>query len=136
MTTTAQRRQDSYGPDQAPYAAACMRGAVRGELYPITVATGSKTFVVPAEWKGAFVRIQAEGGDVFYAISFDATLAVVDKAALATVAGDPAVLTPAVNGAGRIAKDQWQDIPFPPNATTFALAGSVAGVARCHLAES
>lgn len=136
MPTTAQTREASYGPDQAPYAAACLRGAMRGEPYPITVTTASKPFVVPDAWKGALVRIQAETADVFYVISADATLAVCDKAALAGEAGSPAVLTAPVGGCGRIVKDQWQDIPFPKNAQTFALQGSVAGVARCHLAES
>jgi hypothetical protein len=122
--------------DKAQVAAASLRGALKGEPYPITVTTSSKTFVVPDAWKGAIVRIQAETADVFYLISVDASLAVVDKAALATEAGNPIVLTAPVGGAGRIAKDQWLDVPFPSSATTFALQGSAAGVARCHLAET
>jgi len=122
--------------EQAAIAAASLRGAIKGELYPITVAATSKTYVVPDAWKGAIVRIQAETADVYYLISVDASLAVCDKAAAATEAGNPVVLTAPVGGAGRIAKDQWLDVPFPSSATTFALQGSAAGVARCHLAET
>ncbi len=137
MPTSAQTRAASYGPDQATYSAASLRGALRGEPYPITVLATSKTFVVPDAWKGALVRIQAEGADVFYVISTDATQAVADKTALAgETGGPPIVLTPATNGCGRIYNGQWQDIPFPAGATTFALQGAVACVARCHLAES
>lgn len=137
MTTTAQQRQASYGPDQAPYAAACLRGALRGEPYPITVLTTSKTFVVPDAWKGALVRIQAEGADLYYVISADATQAVCDKTTLAGESGGPPIaLTPATNGCSRIFNGQWQDIAFPAGATTFALQGASACVARCHLAES
>lgn len=122
---------------QPNIAAASLRGAIRGEPYPITVSTTSRTFAVPAAWKNAIVRIQAETADVYYVISEDATLAVCDKSALATDnAATPAVLTPAVNGCGRIFKGQFQDIPFSATAQTFALQGDVAGVARCHLAET
>jgi hypothetical protein len=122
--------------DKAQVAAASLRGALKGEPYPITVTTANKTFVVPAEWKDALVRIQAEATDVFYVISVDATLAVVDKTVAAGEASNPIVLTAPVGGAGRIFDKQWQDVKFPATATTFALQGSVAGVARCHLAET
>jgi len=122
--------------EKAAQAAASLRGALRGEPYPITVTATNKTFLVPAEWKGALVRIQAEGADVYYVISVDGTLAVCDKAAAAGEAGNPIVLTAPAQGCGRIFASQWLDIPFPSTATTFALQGSAAGVARCHLAET
>jgi len=122
--------------EQAAIAAASLRGAIKGEPYPIAVTATSKTFVVPDTWKGALVRIQAEAVDVYYVISIDATLAVANKDAAAGVAGDPAVLTAPAGGAGRIFDKQWLDVPFPSTATTFALQGSAAGVARCHLAET
>lgn len=120
-----------------PYiAAASLRGAIKGEPYPITVLATSKTFTVPAAWKGSLVRIQAEGSDVYYLISVDASLAVCDKTALAGEAGNPVALTAPVGGCGRIYNGQWQDIPFPPEATTFALQGATACVARAHSAET
>jgi hypothetical protein len=122
--------------EQAAIAAASLRGAIKGEPYPIAVTTANKTFVVPAEWKDTLVRVQAEGCDVFYVISVDATLAVVDKTVAAGEASNPIVLTAPVGGAGRIFAKQWQDVKFPKEATTFALQGDVAGVARCHLAET
>ncbi len=119
-------------------AAASLRGAIRGEPLPITVIATSKTFVVPDAWKGSLVRIQAEGADVYYVISVDATLAVCDKTAVAVETGNPIALTQPGGGGtcGRIYNGQWQDIPFPAEATTFALQGAVACVARAHPAET
>jgi hypothetical protein len=109
MPTTAQIRQASYGPDQAPYAAACVRGAMRGEVYPITVTTSSKRFLVPDAWKGALVAIFADGADLGYAISTatDATVDLTARAAeSAPVASGSVALTAAGNGCGRIASVQ------------------------------
>jgi hypothetical protein len=140
MPTTAQIRQASYGPDQAPYAAASLRAPLRTETLPITVTTASKTFVVPDAWKGTFVTIEADGGDIGIQISVDAaSAAVCDVAARAVeTGGPPIVLTPPAppNGCFRIFDKNFRDLPFPTNAVTFALIGSVACVARCHPAET
>jgi len=71
MVTRAEAEKDFYGkrPD---IAAASLRGAIRGEIYPIDVTTSSKTFIVPTDWKGCLVRVQADGGDIYYQISTDA----------------------------------------------------------------
>jgi hypothetical protein len=123
--------------EKAAQAAASLRGALRGEPYPISVTATSKTYTVPPEWKGALVRIQAEAVDVYYVISTDGTQAVCDKAAVCTEGGaGPYTLTAPAQGCGRIFASQWLDVPFPSTATTFALQGSAAGVARCHLAET
>jgi hypothetical protein len=139
MPTTAQTRQASYGPDQALYAAASGRGAMRNEVYTIAVTTASKRYLVPDAWKGAHVRIYADAGDVGYQLSTgtDAAADLTVRAAEAAPDGTGSIaLTVAPSGCGRVASGQAERVPVPPNATTFALVGSVACVARCHLAET
>ena len=125
-------------PDAAEHKAASLRGAIRGEELAITVAATSKTFTVPAAWLSKHVRIQADGGDVYYQISLTGTAAVADIAARATESGTPIALTAAASGNGcfKIPSGTFFDIPFPASATTFALIGSAACVARTHLAET
>ena len=68
MPTEAAKRALSYGP-QPDIAAASLRAPMRGEILAITVTTTSKQFTVPSAWKGSFVRIQADGGDVYVQVS-------------------------------------------------------------------
>lgn len=124
---------------QSGIAATSLRGAIRGEILPIAVGTSSKTFAVPAAWKGSLVRIHADGGDVYYQISNDATApAVCDIAARAVEAGSPIALTPSVSGNGCVPiwSGTWLDVPFGTDAQTFALIGSAACVARTHPSET
>lgn len=118
-------------------AAASLRAPLRGEILAITVTTSSKRFNVPAAWKGSFARIQADGGDLYLQVS-TATDAAADSTARAQESGAPIDLTPSVSGNGcvKIPDGQWLDVPFPANASTFALQGSVACCARTHLAET
>ncbi len=119
--------------------AASLRGAIKGEIYPIDVTTSSKCFLVPDAWKGSLVRIQADGANVYYQISTDAAAAAsVAIASKATEAGSPIALTPPSPSTGciKIVQDTGEDIAFPLTAVTFALVGSGACVARCHLAET
>lgn len=115
--------------------AASMRAPIKGEILPITVTTASKRFAVPAAWKGHFVRITAEGGDLYVQVSRDAT-ATANKDARAAEANTPIELTAPSDGADWIPKGASLDVPFPSDAETFAIQGSAACVARCHLAES
>lgn len=121
--------------------AASLRGYIRTEGLPITCGTVSKTFTVPAAWKGLYIRMQAEFSDVYYQISTAVgTPAVADKSARATETGGPpiALTAPASgNGCFRIPAGTFLDIPFPTNAETFALQANVdASVCRTHPAES
>jgi hypothetical protein len=121
--------------------AASLRGFLRTEGLPITCGTASKTFTVPAAWKGLHIRMQAEFSDVYYQISTAAgTPAVVDKAVRAVETGGPPIALSAPvsgNGGFRIPAGTFLDIPFPPNAETFALQANVdASVCRTHPAES
>lgn len=122
---------------QAEAAASSTRAPLRGEILPITVTQTSKRFAVPATWKGSHVRIQADGGDVFVQVSTAADAAA-DKDARAQEAGNPITLTPSASGNGcfKIPYDSWLDVPFPSDASTFALQGSTACVARCHPSET
>lgn len=119
-------------------AAASLRAPIRGELLPIAVTTSSKTFLVPDAWKGSYVDFQADGGDLYIQVSTTATLAVVDKDVRAVEAGNPIALTPPVSGNGcmKILDGQTIPIPFPSNATTFALQGSANCCARTHPSET
>jgi hypothetical protein len=133
----ALKRDQHPSYSQAAVSAASLRAAIRGEIMPIDVTATSKTFAVPDAWKGSLVRIQADGGDVYYQISTTATQATCSIAARATEAGSPIVLTgPAAGGCVKIAKDTGEDIAFPADAQTFALIGSGPCVARCHLSET
>jgi hypothetical protein len=125
--------------DSTERKAASLRGCVRGEELPISVTTASKTFTVPAAWLGKHVRIQADGGDVYYQISLTGTAAVADLTARATETGGPPIaLTAAAsgNGCAKIPSGTFVDIPFPASATTFALIGSAACCARTFIAET
>ena len=75
--------EQSHGGHAPGVSAASLRGALRGETLPITVTTTSKRFLVPTTWKNRHVRIQADGGDVYYQISLGAD-ALADPAARAT----------------------------------------------------
>lgn len=134
--TRAQAAKDFYGP-RPDIAAASLRPAMRTEILPITVTTASKRFLVPETWKGVHVRMQADGGDVYYQVS---TAADAECAlnALAQETGSPIALTPPANGNGCvvISKGTAIDVPFPLDANTFALIGSVACLLRCHIAET
>jgi hypothetical protein len=120
--------------------ASSLRGPIGPEVLPIAVGTSSETYVVPDAWKGVHVRIEADGGDLYLQISITATAAVADKNARAQRGvGSPVVLTAPASGAGayKIPRDMFLDVPFPSNATTFALQGSAADiVARTHPAET
>lgn len=121
--------------------AASLRAYLRTEGLPITCGTVSKTFTVPAAWKGLHIRMQAEFSDVYYQISTAVgTPAVADKTARATETGtNPIALTAPASGNGvfRIPAGTFLDIPFPTNAETFALQANVdASVCRTHPAES
>ena len=122
---------------QAAVAAASLRAPLRGEVLPIAVTTASKQFLVPAGWKRRIVRIQADGGDVYLQVSTAADAAC-DIAARAQESGSPITLAASASGNGcfKIADGQWLDVPFGSDANTFALIGSAACVARCHLSES
>jgi hypothetical protein len=136
MTRQAEARADFYG-NRPDISAASLRAAIRGEIMPIDVTATSKTFVVPDAWKGSLVRIQADGGDIYYQISTTATQATCAIAARATEAGTPIVLTgPAAGGCVKIPKETGEDIAFPADAQTFALVTAVTCVARCHLSET
>jgi hypothetical protein len=139
MPTEAQKRASHYGP-MPEIAAASLRAPLRTEVLPITVTTASKTFTVPDAWKGALVTIEADGGDVSIQISVDAaSAAVCDLASRAVETGGPPIALTAPsppNGCFKIFSGSFRDLPFPANAVTFALIGSAACVARCHLAET
>jgi hypothetical protein len=136
MPTEAQKRALSYGP-QPDIAASSLRAPMRGEILPISVTTTSKRFAVPAAWKGSFVNIQADGGDVYVQVSTAADAAC-DIAARAQEAGSPIALTPSASGNGcfKIPDGQYLPVPFPQDAQTFALIASTACVARCHPSET
>lgn len=136
MPTEAAKRAQAYGP-QPDIAAASLRAPLRGEILPIAVTTASKQFNVPAGWKGSFVRIQADGGDVYMQVSTAADAAC-DATARAQEAGSPITLTASASGNGcfKIPDGTWLDVPFGSDANTFALIGSVACVARCHPSET
>lgn len=127
----------AYQRDQKTIAAASLRAPMRGEILAITVTITSKRFAVPEAWKGCLVRIQADGADVYIQVSTAADAAC-DTTARAVEAGSPIALTPSVSGNGcvKIPFDQYLDVPFPSDASTFALIGSAACVARTHLSES
>ncbi len=138
MPTTAQTLASSYGNQPRPeVAAASLRAPLRGEILVITVTTSSKRFNVPVAWKGAFVNIQADGGDLYIQVSTAADAAA-DKDARAQEANTPIDLTPSVSGNGcwKIPDGQYVPIPFPVNASTFALQGSAACCARTHPSET
>lgn len=119
-------------------AAASLRAPLRGEILPIAVGTASERFTVPDAWKGRFVNIQADGGDLYVQVS-TSTDANCDKDARAVKSGpDPVTLTPSASGNGcfKIPDGQYLPVPFPANASTFALQGSAACVARTHPAET
>jgi hypothetical protein len=130
-------KRDQYPSySQAAVSAVSLRGAIRDEIMPIDVTATSKTFAVPAAWKGCLVRIQADGGDVYYQISTSATLAACAVAARATELGNPITITAPATGCVKIARDTGEDIAFPADAQTFALIGAGPCVARCHLSET
>ena len=54
-------------------AATSLRAPLKGEIYPIDVTTSSKRFVVPAAWKGHYVRMFADGAKLYVQVSTDAT---------------------------------------------------------------
>lgn len=138
MPTEAQKRALTYGP-QPETSAASLRAPLRGEILAITVTTTSKRFVVPDAWKGSFVRVQADGGDVYLQVSTGTNDATCDPAARAQESGaTPPALTPSSSGNGcfKIPDGQWLDVPFAAEATNFALIGSVACVARTHPSET
>jgi hypothetical protein len=135
MPTEAQRRALDYGP-QPEVSAASLRGPIRGEVHALTVGTASKTFVVPTGWRGIYIRVQADGGDLYLQVSTTATNAVADKDARSTEAGSPIVPTAAGGACYKIPNGQAEDIVFPPDATTFAIQASAAACARCHPSET
>jgi hypothetical protein len=132
------KERDKFTPFEQPRVGALsLRAAIRGEIYPIAVTTASKTFNVPAAWKGAIVAFHADGGDLYYQISTDASnVAAVALAARATEANNPIDLTAAATGCIPILNGTFRELQFPAGALTFALIGSVACVARTHLAET
>jgi hypothetical protein len=140
MPTEAQTRALSYGP-QPDIAAASLRAPMRGEILPITVTTASKRFAVPELWKGSFVRVQADGGDVYIQVSAAADAGVDYATARAGETLNNGTITLAAptganTGGFKVPDGTWLDVPFPANAQTFALIGSAACVARCHLSET
>jgi hypothetical protein len=138
MPTTAQTLAASYGNQPQPeIAAASLRAPLRGEVLTITVTTASKRFLVPDAWKGSYVDIQADGGDVYIQISTAADAAC-DKDARAVETGNPIALTASASGNGcmKIPDGQKAFMPFPANASTFALQGSAACCARTHPSET
>ena len=136
MTRQAEARADFYG-NRPDISAASLRAAIRGEILPIDVTASSKTFAVPDAWKGSLVRIQADGGDLYYQISTTATVATCAIAARAAELGNPIAITaPAAGGCVKIVKDSGEDIAFPADAQTFALIAPQGCVARCHLSET
>ncbi len=119
-------------------AAASLRAPLRGEILVIAVTTASTRFAVPNAWKGRFVNVLADGGDVFVQVS-TGTDANCDKDARAIQSGpDPITLSPSASGNGcwKIPDGQYLPIPFPQNASTFALQGSAACCARTHPSET
>lgn len=118
-------------------AAASLRAPLRGEILAITVTTSSKMFAVPAAWKGVYVDFQADGGDVYIQVSTAADAAS-DKDARAQETGSPIALTPSASGNGckKIPDGTTLPVPFPSNASTFALQGSAACCARTHPSET
>jgi hypothetical protein len=124
--------------DQAVVGAASLRGAVRGEILPITVTTSSKPFLVPESWKGLHIRMIADGGDVYYQISTTTTVACDIAARAVETGGPPAALTPSASGNGCIPifNKTPVDVPFGTDAVSFALIGSAPCVLRCHIAET
>lgn len=136
MPTEAQKLAASYGA-QPEISAVSLRGPIRGEVHALTVGAASKTFAVPDAWKGCFVRVQADGGDLYVQVSITATNASADKAARSTEAGSPIVPTAPASGCYKILDGLAEDIVFPPEATTFAIQGSINGAcARCHPSET
>jgi hypothetical protein len=132
MTRQAEARADFYG-NRPDIAAASLRGAICGETGAIDVTITSQTFPVPDAWKGSHVRIQPDGGVVYYNISTTATPASCSIAARSTLVGTPPALT---FPTGACVKVDNEDIKFPSDAQTFALVGSGPCVARCHLSET
>ncbi len=137
MPTIAQRLSASFSQPQPETSAASLRAPLRGEILPITVTTASKRFNVPMAWKGSFVNIQADGGDVYVQVS-TAQDAACDMNARAVETGTPIDLTAPASGNAcfKIPDGQYLPVPFPTNASTFALQGSAACVARTHPAET
>lgn len=132
--------REKYGTFEQPaISAVSQRAPMRGEILAITVTTASKRFAVPDAWKGSYVRLQADGGDLYMQVS-TGTDAAADKTARAqeAAAGGTITLTPSASGNGcyRIPADAWIDVPFPSNAATFALQGSSDCCARAHLSET
>jgi len=138
MATKAQTASalSSTGLADSSIAATSLRGPVRGEVHAIAVGASSKTYVVPDEWRGIFVRVQAEGADLYIQVSTSATPATCDKAARSGEAGSPVVLTAPAGGCYRVADGDSEDMQFPPDATTFAIQASGSGCARCHPSET
>jgi hypothetical protein len=138
MPTTAQTLATAYGNQPQPeIAAASLRAPMRGEVLVITVTTASKRFLVPDAWKGIYVDVQADGGDVYIQVSTAADAAC-DKDARAVETGSPIALTPSASGNGcmKIPDGQKLPVPFPPLAHTFALQGSAACAARTQPSET
>jgi len=125
---------------RAAASATSLRAPLRGEILPITVTTASKRFATPAAWRGSLVRMQADGGDLYVQVSTAAD-AGVSIAARAAEAGAPLITLTAPTGAEtgcfKIPDGTWLDVPFPDVTDgSFALVGSAAMVARCHLSET
>lgn len=129
MPTEAESRALAYGP-QPDIAAASLRAPLRGEILPIAITTSAKVFNVPdgltagqPSWKNRYVRMQADGGDVYVQFS-TGTDANVDTAAVAqeALASGRITLTPSASGNGcwKIPDGTWIDVPVPSNAQTFA----------------
>jgi hypothetical protein len=110
---------------------------MRGEILVLAVTTSSKRFLVPESWKGVYVDIQADGGDLYIQVSTGAD-AVCDKDARSVEAGNPIALTPSAGASEciKIADGQKVPVPFPANAHTFALQGSAACCARTQPSET
>jgi hypothetical protein len=125
---------------RAAASAASFRAPMRGEIYPIAVATTAERFAVPVEWRGSIVRVQADGGDLYLQTSTgnDANADKDARAGKAVNAGTTTLTVPGANtGCFKIPDGTWLDVPMPDAAAaTFALQGSAACVARCHLSET
>lgn len=144
MPTEAESRALYYGP-QPDIAAASLRAPMRGEILSIAITTSAKVFNVPdgtggqPMWKGRYVRMQADGADVYIQVSLGLD-ANVDKAATAqeATASGRITLTPSASGNGAfcIPSGTWLDVPIPAAAQTFAAVGSASCTLRTHPSET
>jgi hypothetical protein len=144
QTTKANSLPVTEASDSAITAAASVRAPIRNEILVIPVTTSNIVFNIPdgsltnqPDWRGKYVEMFAESGDVYLQFSTGTTASVDETQAstLSTVNGRQSI-APQGNEAYVIPRGTSRPIPILSTFQTFALKGTVATKLRTQLAQT